>query len=186
MGRIRIKELESVGRFLGLPSENLVIINDPQLEDGMHVSWDPQHIANIIQRQFDGGNTFQAIFTFDEFGVSAHPNHIAVYRGVRLALEKFDSAKVFGFALKSTNLARKYIGVLDVAILRIQQILSTKKSGLSDELAMFTWRPWWNYQLMAIHASQFVWYRRLFVIFSRYTYLNTFEEIRWRSKLNKK
>lgn len=109
-----------------------------------------------------------------------------MYRGVRLALEKFDSAKIFGFALKSTNLARKYIGVLDVAILRIQQILSTKKSGLSDELAMFTWRPWWNYQLMAIHASQFVWYRRLFVIFSRYTYLNTFEEIRWRSKLNEK
>jgi N-acetylglucosaminylphosphatidylinositol deacetylase len=26
---------------------------------------------------------------------------------------------------------------------------------------------------MAMHASQFVWYRRLFVVFSRYSYTNT-------------
>jgi hypothetical protein len=30
---------------------------------------------------------------------------------------------------------------------------------------------------MMAHASQFVWYRRLFVIFSRYTYVNTLWEV---------
>lgn len=29
------------------------------------------------------------------------------------------------------------------------------------------------WQAMAIHHSQFVWYRKLFVIFSRYAYMNT-------------
>ena len=30
----------------------------------------------------------------------------------------------------------------------------------------------WNWRAMAAHASQFVWYRRLFVVFSCYTYVN--------------
>ncbi|KAL7567984.1 hypothetical protein ACA910_004570 [Epithemia clementina (nom. ined.)] len=34
-------------------------------------------------------------------------------------------------------------------------------------------QPWrWNWPAMATHASQFVWYRRLFVLFSCYTYMN--------------
>jgi hypothetical protein len=28
---------------------------------------------------------------------------------------------------------------------------------------------------MAVHKSQFVWFRKLFVLFSRYTYINTFQ-----------
>lgn len=30
---------------------------------------------------------------------------------------------------------------------------------------------------MKLHHSQFVWYRRLFVVFSRYTFVNTFQPI---------
>lgn len=32
--------------------------------------------------------------------------------------------------------------------------------------------PWINWHAMATHESQFVWYRRLFVVFSCYTYVN--------------
>jgi len=28
-----------------------------------------------------------------------------------------------------------------------------------------------------LHASQFVWYRKIFVVFSRYTYMNTLRRI---------
>jgi len=41
----------------------------------------------------------------------------------------------------------------------------------------WNWRPRMNYQAMQAHASQFVWYRRLFVVFSRYTFMNTLEVI---------
>jgi hypothetical protein len=37
--------------------------------------------------------------------------------------------------------------------------------------------PWVAYVAMAAHASQFVWYRRLFTIFSRYSFMNTLWEI---------
>jgi len=30
---------------------------------------------------------------------------------------------------------------------------------------------------MQAHASQFVWYRRLFVLFSRYSFVNDFESV---------
>jgi N-acetylglucosaminylphosphatidylinositol deacetylase len=39
-------------------------------------------------------------------------------------------------------------------------------------------RPMLNWRLMRAHATQFVWYRRLFVIFSCYTYCNRFRKMR--------
>ena len=42
----------------------------------------------------------------------------------------------------------------------------------------FNTRPWLCYRAMVAHWSQFVWYRRLFVIFSRYTYVNTLQRMR--------
>ena len=39
------------------------------------------------------------------------------------------------------------------------------------------YQPWINWKCMALHASQFVWYRRLFVIFSCYTYENYWEPL---------
>jgi hypothetical protein len=33
-------------------------------------------------------------------------------------------------------------------------------------------RPSLNWKAMVVHRSQFVWYRRLFVVFSCYTYIN--------------
>lgn len=122
------------------------------------------------------------MFTFDDYGVSGHPNHIAVHRGVKLAIQeqhaRCDAAaavagtaatKVRGWGLESTSLARKYIGVADAAV-------STWTLGDSGAF-VFLFRPWWNYAAMALHRSQFVWYRRLFVVFSRYTFVNTFQPI---------
>jgi N-acetylglucosaminylphosphatidylinositol deacetylase len=38
-------------------------------------------------------------------------------------------------------------------------------------------QPWLNWNAMRSHASQFVWYRRLFVIFSSYTYVNVLQRM---------
>ena len=35
------------------------------------------------------------------------------------------------------------------------------------------YQPCINWNMMALHTSQFVWYRRLFVIFSQFTFVNT-------------
>lgn len=125
------------------------------------------------------------MFTFDDYGVSGHPNHITTYRGVRSAIEeqqarcadKTDVKAVRGWALESTSIVRKYIGIVDA-------LVSTSLPGSSYLRFVFFCKPWWNYQAMALHHSQFVWYRRLFVIFSRYTFVNTFYPIGLPSPVN--
>ena len=66
------------------------------------------------------------------------------------------------YVLESTHLCRKYTGVLDVLTSLVQD----------GSQCFCSLTPWINYAAMQAHFSQFVWYRRLFVLFSRYTYVN--------------
>lgn len=140
------------------------------------------------------------IVTFDHYGVSGHPNHIAVSHGVvsathRYSLEKkkaghldvlrddFEVAAtrqhqpllgchsdkpLLGVVLESTSLWRKYLGVFDIGTSLLQ--------ARNDQqlVALVNTRPWRVYLAMAAHYTQFVWFRRLFVCFSRFTFINTF------------
>jgi len=67
---------------------------------------------------------------------------------------------------------RKYLGPLECILLPLVPLPC-------DSIAVTNPDPWLAYKMMAAHASQFVWYRRLFVIFSRYSYINTLKV--WRS-----
>jgi N-acetylglucosaminylphosphatidylinositol deacetylase len=73
--------------------------------------------------------------------------------------------KVVGYALCTTGMLRKYSSILDIFL-----------SSLSNHCYL-AFCPMMNYRAMAAHVSQFVWYRRLFVLFSRYTFINTFKPI---------
>src|SRR5438128_314333 len=84
-----------------------------------------------------------------------------------------------GWKLLSTNIVRKYIGPLDLCL---SYILCTSgyfpPSQVSERAPQLDQKLFTSFQLgktytaMKIHYSQFVWFRRLFVIFSRYSYLN--------------
>jgi len=69
------------------------------------------------------------------------------------------------FVLETTNIVRKYAGVLDVPL-----------SSLS-RVAFFAFEPLRVYRAMQAHASQLVWFRKLFIVFSRYTCVNTFQAL---------
>jgi N-acetylglucosaminylphosphatidylinositol deacetylase len=69
------------------------------------------------------------IFTFDDFGVSGHPNHIATYKGVKLFhdclrpkksnFESFTESNqqaIRIFTLKSVSMLRKFVGVLNLFV----------------------------------------------------------------------
>lgn len=138
------------------------------------------------------------VVTFDDSGVSGHPNHVALSRAVDFLVGPQSKEFVMPrgvkvWKLESTNMFRKYIGPLDILFciatsmwLWIYVNCNRKDlsaggwrhslSGKNRFLLCLNDRPVLTYQAMMAHASQFVWYRRLFVIFSRYTYVNTLWE----------
>ncbi|TMW69519.1 hypothetical protein Poli38472_001675 [Pythium oligandrum] len=176
LGDIRAQEMIASGTFIGIAKENIHVLEDPKLQDGMKEQWSHDHIASIVLDYIEK-HKINAVFTFDDYGISGHPNHISVHHGVKQAIVEQHkrctnngdqkTSPVRGWALESTNIIHKYIGVLDALVL-------PSLTGNTEHVFVFLFRPLWNYRAMALHYSQFVWYRRLFVIFSRYTFINTF------------
>ena len=136
--------------------------------------------------------------TFDEGGVSGHPNHVALARAASsLVRPEGEEAPlppaVKVWTLETTNIIRKYIGPLDILIsvvvwlclwlcgplrqgMRAMDYGSSSSSSTTGFCLCLNNSPGLTYQAMLAHASQFVWYRRLFIVFSRYTYVNTLRE----------
>ncbi|KAF0719201.1 Aste57867_1203 [Aphanomyces stellatus] len=167
LGEIRSKELKAVWTYFGFNPFKLSILNDPRFQDGMKAVWTPDDVASVVLKYCED-NVIDTIITFDDYGISGHPNHISVHHGVKHALTHASSSslrKVHAYVLDSTSIWRKYIGLLDV-------LFVAPSSGVVVAIA-----PWVNHQVMALHASQFVWFRRLFVIFSRYTFVNTLSRL---------
>jgi N-acetylglucosaminylphosphatidylinositol deacetylase len=113
--------------------------------------------------------------TFDDHGVSGHPNHTAVSRAAKLmVLQKAVQGKPLDlWELTSTSLMRKYIGILDMPLSFMEVWLSARDM----RCLLVSADPFSSYWAMKAHASQFVWYRRLFVVFSRYAYMNSLTKV---------
>mmetsp|Transcript_9095 Transcript_9095/g.17117 ORF Transcript_9095/g.17117 Transcript_9095/m.17117 type:complete len:282 (-) Transcript_9095:154-999(-) len=227
LGKKRISELKECANVLDIPSSNIFVKDDPNLQDGFNNSWP----IELVKRHVDEcskKNQINNIITFDHFGVSGHPNHIAVYRGVRAFLNDRPH-NMQGFSLKSENIFRKYLGLFDFLLLFflsfiIRPILCflhlspprlvSEYSSLSlhmtclepsrtnitsctacdasqtaaapiqlaeatrRELGSISMNVFRALRALGKHHTQLEWYRPLFVIFSSYTYLNSFETIK--------
>eukprot|EP01095_Lingulamoeba_sp_RSL-Kostka_P013617 TRINITY_DN5682_c0_g2_i1.p1 TRINITY_DN5682_c0_g2~~TRINITY_DN5682_c0_g2_i1.p1 ORF type:complete len:351 (+),score=67.97 TRINITY_DN5682_c0_g2_i1:76-1128(+) len=71
------------------------------------------------------------------------------------------------YQLHTTNIIRKYLSILDFPISLFSDFIY-----FSPNFIIF------SFKAMNAHHSQFVWYRKLFVLFSRYTFINTLSEIK--------
>jgi len=122
LGRMREKELEISCKALGF-QEAPTCVDDPDLVDGMDSKWAPELIAEQVTRfckqkeATDGAiSKIDIIVTFDNGGVSAHPNHIALFYGVEKLMER-KLLDVEVMTLTTVNIFRKYIGLADVNFL---------------------------------------------------------------------
>jgi len=106
-------------------------------------------------------NNINAIITFDQYGVSSHPNHIACSLGVSNMAKKEENNGIKIFKLTSVNFIRKYISILDLVFC------------MGDEWLYVNFKFWKNIGVMSQHWSQFVWFRWLFIAFGRYSFVNT-------------
>jgi N-acetylglucosaminylphosphatidylinositol deacetylase len=134
--------------------------------DGFDQIWDPSLVAEAVAKQAIKIRKIKTIVTFDERGVSGHPNHVACWRGcVKWATDQPSLATVV-LCLDSVSVVRKYLGLIE-AVFTV--VLGATPFFLSFD-PLLVWRL-----MSANYKSQFVWYRQLYVLFSRYVYINTFQ-----------
>ncbi len=258
-GPVRTKELYKACSLIGIDGQktsdtaSVIVLDDDRLKDGPNEVWNSDLIANTvlehiqtilssIQKQQSTQPQLNInIITFDQGGVSDHPNHVDVFRGIkhflhekchvvrgndeklltRLKLTQHASSTVTNgqdssnhteinlrvLALKTiSNPLHKYflwifvellptllIWLLQVLLYTIYLLLGgflfsknniqsksfSRMIPTSDgkQLRCRLFDPVLVWMAMAAHSSQFVWYRRLSVLFSRYTYLNDFYEL---------
>ena len=156
---------------------------------------------SLLNNNNGGSNQRFVLITFDAKGVSGHVNHTDVYRGVvhlmedqerqrkesRTSNDNCDACFTEAWYLESEpNLLVKYVPLMSWILLLATWLLSPKlRSTLTlttnsnnDTTELYETRifrmhdPSLNWAAMTTHRSQFVWYRRLFVVFSCYTYYN--------------
>ena len=168
LGDTRTKELFNSCKILGIDTEKVQVVDDLKLQDGFEEVWEPAAVASAVSTSVDKWN-INSIITFDNQGVSGHPNHIATWLGVKNMVDdkafqdKHEDFRLW--TLASTSFLRKYSGICDIFL-----------SAWDPGAMFYSPKLWTNHAAMAAHYSQFVWYRRLFVFFSRYGYINNLVE----------
>lgn len=86
------------------------------------------------------------------------------------SLDQSSRSTVVGLQLDSVSILRKFIGFFDLLL-----------SMALSEVVFVNCNQSLVFETMYLHHSQFVWYRLLFIVFSRYSYINTFSKISYQS-----
>lgn len=198
LGATRARELRASCTALGVAEGHVHCLDDPQLQDGPAHVWPPARVAALVHAHCHERGVSR-IITFDSGGVSGHPNHVAAYEGVRLLLAGGSSLAgwrlgkpLAAYSLHSTGALRKHLGLWEVLV----SLLLTLACSLwrpspprprhpapvapdgGPRLCCFvTMRPARAHVAMRAHGSQYVWYRKLYVLTSRYVWVNTLRAI---------
>ncbi|CAN1306107.1 Probable N-acetylglucosaminyl-phosphatidylinositol de-N-acetylase [Linum perenne] len=173
MGNTRKDELYQACLVLKVPVQQVKILDHPDLQDGFGLVWDHGLLSKIINEEVTS-HQIDTIITFDDYGVSGHCNHCDVHNGVRKLLQNTSERHLEAWELVSNNILRKYGGPVDVWL---SMLLATKSNNREAAYCLLNDQPWKSFHAMAAHSSQWVWFRKLFVLFSSYTYVNTIQRI---------
>lgn len=176
LGTTRETELHGSAHFFGVSRRNTRIINDSELQDSMTAKWPPHVVKKEVERYLEKAMNISTIITFDKYGVSQHPNHVACHEGVKLLKRKFPPGLIF-LQLKTHCLLFKYLGagsllLRSVSLFRKRTISRTCFDVVIPPSSFLT-----CFSAMRIHASQLKWFRYLFIFFSSYSCRNEFSEL---------
>lgn len=140
-------------------------LNEETLRDGMNEHWQVDDIVRAVLR-ISSLPQFDWIITFDQGGVSGHPNHIAIASAVKdvaLALHQQNPPRIW--TLPTYSVPFKYTS-LPGAIWRYLYA----HSGCFSTLLTPTQYLRTAHIMKTAHASQFVWFRYLWFVFSTYVW----------------
>ncbi|OXV08594.1 hypothetical protein Egran_03642 [Elaphomyces granulatus] len=218
LGHVREDELRKSAIRLGLGEEtDVFVVDDPRFPDSMTATWSAKDVCSALASAFapelaqslspslagaasrrkscqnDGDEpTIDVLLTFDQHGISNHPNHRSLYHGAVTFLRELTNGKsdyscpVTLYTLTTTNIVRKYAGVLDAPFTIlwsvsniIEDSISGKtpppKGGIANRLLFVsTFDEWMKAQMAMIkgHQSQMVWFRWGWITIGRYMVVN--------------
>jgi N-acetylglucosaminylphosphatidylinositol deacetylase len=219
LGETRKKELQKSALELGLRSESDVFIVDDlaRFPDGMDKDWDVGDVASLLASAFapdmaasqkakasgkkSAGSekaptaTIDVILTFDQHGISNHPNHRSLYHGAVNFLRTLMKDKagftcpVTLYTLTTTSIFRKYVGILDAPLSMLLGVWSNLLASMSGSKAkdaaasgvgpvrllfVSSISDWIVAQsaMVKCHQSQMVWFRWGWITIGRYMTVN--------------
>ncbi|KAI6178697.1 N-acetylglucosaminylphosphatidylinositol deacetylase [Aphelenchoides besseyi] len=164
LGSKRTSELVAACKQLGIPSQFLTIMNFDGLKDG-DCKWETEKLSRIVLQHAERLD-IEVIISFDGRGVSSHLNHIACFHALQfLYTNGHIPSGTQIFVLETVSIFRKYVGIFDV------------HCSYMSPTFMLCAAPWTVWLAMRKHRSQLVWFRYLYMIFSRYVMINTLKRI---------
>lgn len=185
------------GMELGLRKEDDVfVVDSPDFPDSMTTTWSKEKIATLLSSAFAPNlskpmksksaetptATIDVMITFDQSGISSHPNHISLYHGARhfisflLHNRPGWQSPVDLYTLSSINIARKYTSFFDAIISLGITALGKRQTGAHPSPLLFLSGP--NQLRVAqkamtnAHISQMRWFRWGWIGLSRYMVVN--------------
>jgi N-acetylglucosaminylphosphatidylinositol deacetylase len=156
----------------------------------MSASWDPESLSDFLLRQLTvpargrpnrPQTKVDVIVTFDQGGVSHHPNHRSLYYGSRAFVGSLmrsgeSEPPVQLYTLGSVNVLRKYMSILDAPASVLSTALSKRDRGSNPSPLFIVGGPgaYRKAQLAmtSAHTSQMVWFRWFWITLSRYMVIN--------------
>ncbi|KAG0697599.1 putative deacetylase LmbE-like domain-containing protein [Suillus ampliporus] len=186
IGERRKGELGRSLDILGIEEDKRWIVEHPELQDNITQQWDAEVIAEVLQ-PFVIEHHITSVLTFDIKGISLHPNHFSLPLGASYLIKSLSSSshttvpRLFSLVtvpilpkytgLSSALLAR--LGVVSQAFLAFQPTVDSLPvfiSGIPDYLT--------TARAILAHDSQMVWFRYLYMAFSRYMWVNEWVEFK--------
>ncbi|CAI5644191.1 N-acetylglucosaminyl-phosphatidylinositol de-N-acetylase [Oreochromis niloticus] len=168
-GAQRKQELLNSCAVLGIPASRIIIVNHKKLPDDPKAEWSVSLVSSEILKHIRA-HSINMVLTFDGSGVSSHANHIAIYNAVRhLASTGEVPNDCTLLSLVTVGLLRKYISFLDVPL---SWFLPSCVCCIIGSKAYKQAKA-----AMLCHRTQLLWFRYLYITFSRYMFVNTFQTI---------
>ena len=127
--------------------------------------------------------TASQILTFDEHGISNHPNHYSLPMGAAYLLRKIPNMPIRILSLKTVPILPKYTGLFSPITTNIWYSFISNSRQPVFVAGLKGYRT--ALQAMYQHWSQLVWFRWLYVLFSRYMWVNEWHPVhiaQWRSR----
>ncbi|KAG6888290.1 hypothetical protein C0992_008932 [Termitomyces sp. T32_za158] len=190
LGAIRKEELAHSLEVLNIPPHRRWVVDHPDLQDNFTARWNADTIASVLQ-PYVQSNNIEMILTFDADGISGHPNHCSLPDGVARLPSPPKS-----YTLLTRPIHAKYLGVLAPLLAKLSLYqdririypavsqpfnqllhLATRTSPPQHVIVSGIYDYFTALQAMRAHASQLVWFRWLYVLFSRYMWVNELVEI---------